>query len=69
MKIPLSIGGIKANYDNLDKVADLDFRGATTISKKLQTLRQDAELSFQLATIKTDVDLDIRCRVNQYGVS
>ena len=54
-----SIGGIKAIYDNLDKIAGLDFRGAKTIAKKLQTHYEDASLSYKLAKIKTDVDLNI----------
>ena len=47
------IGGITSIYNNLDKIPVLNFRGAKTIAKKLQTHRQDADLSYQLATIKT----------------
>ena len=54
-----SIGGIKAIYDNLDKIADLDFRGAKTIAKKLQAHHENANLSYELAKIKTDVDLNV----------
>ena len=54
-----SIGGIKAIYDNLDKIAGLDFRGAKTIAKKLQAHYEDASLSYKLAKIKTDVNLNI----------
>jgi DNA polymerase I len=53
------IGGIASIYNNLDKIPALNFRGAKTIAKNLQAHRQDADLSYQLATIKTDVDLDI----------
>nr|WP_067289413.1 DNA polymerase I [Marinobacterium profundum] len=52
------IGGIAALYENLDKIATLGFRGAKTMAKKLQENREAAELSYLLATIKTDVELD-----------
>jgi DNA polymerase-1 len=53
------IGGIAALYENLDKIATLGFRGAKTMAKKLQENREAAELSYLLATIKTDVELDL----------
>jgi DNA polymerase-1 len=53
------IGGIAALYENLDKIAQLGFRGAKTMAKKLQENRDAAQLSYQLATIKTDVELDL----------
>ncbi len=53
------IGGIKALYDNLEQIAGLEFRGAKTMAKKLQEHREMAELSYLLATIKTDVALHI----------
>ncbi|WP_091354008.1 DNA polymerase I [Amphritea atlantica] len=52
------IGGIKELYENLDKIADLGFRGAKTMAKKLEDNREAAELSYLLATIKTDLDLE-----------
>ncbi len=52
------IGGIAALYENLDRIATLGFRGAKTMAKKLQENREAAELSYLLATIKTDVELD-----------
>ncbi|UTW10858.1 DNA polymerase I [Marinobacterium rhizophilum] len=52
------IGGIEALYENLDKIAALGFRGAKTMAKKLEENREAAELSYLLATIKTDVELD-----------
>lgn len=55
------LGGVQAIYDNLDKVADLSFRGAKTMAAKLEQNRDMAFLSCQLATIKTDVQLDLTC--------
>ncbi|WP_415904709.1 DNA polymerase I [Neptuniibacter sp. QD48_55] len=51
------IGGIKDLYENLDKIADLGFRGSKTMAKKLEDNREEADLSYLLATIKTDVEL------------
>ncbi|WP_115720309.1 DNA polymerase I [Gallaecimonas mangrovi] len=51
------LGGIDTLYQNLDKVATLDFRGAKTMGKKLADNEEQARLSYLLATIKTDVDL------------
>lgn len=53
------IGGIQALYQNLDRIAELGFRGAKTMAQKLEAHRADAELSYQLATIKTDVPLHL----------
>nr|WP_154325521.1 DNA polymerase I [Pantoea sp. 201603H] len=55
------LGGIQTIYENLDKVADLSFRGAKTMSTKLEQNKEVAFLSYQLATIKTDVELDVTC--------
>ncbi len=52
------IGSIEALYANLDKIAELGFRGAKTMAKKLEANRDNAELSYLLATIKTDVELE-----------
>lgn len=52
------IGGISALYERLDDIATLDFRGAKTMAKKLAEHRDAAQLSYLLATIKTDVALD-----------
>jgi DNA polymerase-1 len=54
------IGGIQELYDNLDQIATLEFRGAKTMSKKLEDNRELAELSYQLATIKCDVELEFK---------
>ncbi|WP_062747011.1 DNA polymerase I [Erwinia persicina] len=53
------LGGVKDIYDNLDKVATLMFRGAKTMAAKLEQNKEMAFLSYQLATIKTDVELEL----------
>ncbi len=53
------IGGLDDIYAHLDDVAGLDFRGAKTMSPKLSENRDLAYLSYELATIKTDVDMPI----------
>tara|TARA_R110002110_G_scaffold205066_7_gene417094 strand:+ start:226434 stop:229148 length:2715 start_codon:yes stop_codon:yes gene_type:complete len=54
------LGGISEIYQSLDKVAELGFRGAKTMAAKLEAKRDSAELSYALATIKTDVELALR---------
>jgi len=51
------LGSLETIYDNLDKVADLSFRGAKTLGKKLEDNKEMAFLSYQLATIKLDCDV------------
>lgn len=53
------IGGLDALYGNLESIATLTFRGAKTMSAKLEQHKEEAYLSYKLATIKTDVVLDI----------
>ncbi|QBQ64671.1 DNA polymerase I [Actinobacillus indolicus] len=53
------IGSMQAIYANLDKVAELSFRGAKTFAPKLEAEKETAGLSYLLATIKTDVALDV----------
>ena len=53
------LGGLDSIYENLDKVAALTFRGAKTMAEKLQANRELAYLSYQLATIKTDVEMEL----------
>ncbi|WP_033792924.1 DNA polymerase I [Pantoea septica] len=55
------LGGMRSIYDNLDKVTELSFRGAKTMAAKLEQNRDVAFLSYQLATIKTDVELELSC--------
>ncbi|HGH6009063.1 TPA: DNA polymerase I [Vibrio cholerae] len=52
------IGGLEALYANLDKIAALGFRGSKTMAQKLEENRDNAKLSYQLATIKCDVELE-----------
>ena len=52
-------GGLEVIYDNLDKVADLPIRGAKSLAAKLVEHKDMAYLSYQLATIKTDVELGL----------
>lgn len=52
------LGGLDDIYANLDKVASLDFRGAKKMHEKLEANRDLAFLSYELATIKLDVELE-----------
>nr|WP_225779894.1 DNA polymerase I [Pseudomonas sp. Marseille-Q3773] len=52
-------GGLSDLYANLDKVPTLAIRGAKTLPAKLEEHRDAAFLSYELATIKVDVPLDI----------
>ncbi|MFU8763577.1 MAG: 5'-3' exonuclease H3TH domain-containing protein, partial [Haliea sp.] len=51
------IGGLDEIYAGLDLVAALELRGAKTMAAKLAAEKERAYLSYQLATIKTDVPL------------
>ncbi|MGV8927472.1 MAG: DNA polymerase I [Ewingella sp.] len=55
------IGGLDALYADLDKISTLSFRGAKTMATKLADNKEVAYLSYQLATIKTDVELGVTC--------
>ncbi|WP_022966131.1 DNA polymerase I [Denitrificimonas caeni] len=55
----VGLGDMDAIYANLDKVATLPIRGAKTLGSKLLDNRDMAYLSRQLATIKTDVELEL----------
>ncbi|WP_104026752.1 DNA polymerase I [Vibrio jasicida] len=52
------IGGLTKLYENLDDIAALGFRGSKTMAKKLVDNKDDAMMSYELATIKLDVDLE-----------
>ena len=52
-------GGLTELYANLDIVPTLPIRGAKTLPAKLEEHKEMAFLSYQLATIKVDVPLDI----------
>ncbi len=51
------LGGLDNIYSRLDQVPGLGFRGSKTMAKKLEDNREQAYLSYELATIKTDLDL------------
>ncbi|RSC28237.1 DNA polymerase I [Pseudomonas putida] len=53
-------GGLRDLYQNLDKVPGLAIRGAKTLPAKLEEHRDAAFLSYELATIKVDVELDVQ---------
>ncbi|OOF48337.1 DNA polymerase I [Rodentibacter trehalosifermentans] len=53
------LGSMAEIYAHLDKVAELPIRGAKKLGDKLLAEKQNADLSYTLATIKTDVALDI----------
>ncbi len=61
------IGGLDEIYARLDEVANLEFRGAKTMAPKLQEHRELAYLSYRLATIKTDVEMDLSISELQNG--
>lgn len=52
-------GGLKELYEQLDIVPSLPIRGAKTLPAKLEEHKEMAFLSYQLATIKVDVALDV----------
>ena len=54
------IGGLDDIYGRLDEVAGLAFRGAKTMSPKLEEHKELAYLSYLLATIKTDVEMPLQ---------
>jgi len=51
------LGSLESIYSRLDEIAGLSFRGAKTLSKKMEDNKDMAFLSYQLATIKCDVEL------------
>jgi len=55
------LGGLDTLYREQDKIAGLTFRGAKTMAAKLEQNKEVAYLSYQLATIKTDVELELTC--------
>ncbi|WP_280567180.1 DNA polymerase I [Chromohalobacter sp. 296-RDG] len=52
-------GGLETLYADLERIKTLDFRGAKTLDKKLDANRDQAFLSYRLATIKTDCALPV----------
>jgi DNA polymerase-1 len=53
------LGGLDNIYEQLDKVAELEFRGAKSMGEKLAAEKEKAYLSYDLATIRTDLDLPV----------
>ena len=53
------LGSLEEIYKSLDKVETLSFRGAKTMAAKLEQERDKAFLSYQLATIATDLKLSL----------
>ena len=53
------LGGIDVIFNQLEAVPDLPIRGAKSLATKLADAKADAELSYELATIKTDCDLGL----------
>jgi DNA polymerase-1 len=54
------LGGLEDVYASLDKVETLSFRGAKTMAAKLEKERDNAFLSYRLATIATDLKLPMQ---------
>ncbi len=54
------LGGLDDIYGSLDQVATLSFRGAKTMAAKLEKERDNAYLSYRLATIATDLKLPMK---------
>ena len=52
-----NLGGISDIYAQLERVAELPIRGAKSLGEKLSASKEMAELSYVLATIKTDCEL------------
>jgi len=59
------LGGITAIYEQLDQVSTLEVRGAKTLADKLSAHREQAELSYALATIRCDCALPITAEALQ----
>ncbi|EHO45845.1 DNA polymerase I [Haemophilus sp. oral taxon 851] len=53
------IGSMAEIYANLEKVSELPIRGAKKLGEKLLAEKNNADLSYTLATIKTDVELNV----------
>ncbi|WP_445619764.1 DNA polymerase I [Kushneria sp. Sum13] len=52
-------GGLETIYGDLERIKTLSFRGAKTMAKKLEDNREQAFLSYTLATIRTDCELPV----------
>ena len=54
-----NLGGVSDIYTQLDRVPELPVRGAKSLGDKLLASQEMAELSYVLATIKTDCELEL----------
>lgn len=54
------LGAIDTLYQRLDDIAALGFRGSKTIASKMREFESQLRLSYELATIKTDVELPLQ---------
>jgi len=54
-----NLGGLDDIYQNLEAVRTLEFRGAKKMPEKLAENEELARLSYTLATIKTDVEMEL----------
>lgn len=52
------LGSCESIYQNLDQLAGLGFRGSKTMAKKMADNKELLDLSYELATIKLDVEID-----------
>ena len=53
------LGSIEDIYQNLDGIAPLGFRGSKTLAKKMVEHEDSAKMSYELATIKLDVETGV----------
>ncbi len=53
------VGSLDDIYNNLEAVRELPIRGAKKLPEKLLEHKENAYLSYELATIKTDVDMGL----------
>lgn len=58
LRLLQGIGSLEEIYARLDDIASLAFRGSKTLAPKLLAEKDNAFLSYQLATIKCDVELE-----------
>lgn len=57
-----TLGGVDDIFNKLDQVADVPVRGAKKLAEKLAANEEEARLSYLLATIKLDVELEMNAR-------
>ncbi len=53
-----NLGGLDDIYSKLEKISGINVRGAKTLAAKLDKEKQSAYLSYELATIKLDLELE-----------